>query len=251
VVVNGGTASVDAGTPVTKATMGTVITLTADSAPTGMMFDAWIVDGAVVANANSAITTFTMPAGNVTATATYKNIPVQFADVEEGAYYYDAMLWAVENGITNGTSPTTFSPNNVCTRAEVVTFLWRAAGKPQATGENQFSDVQETDWYYQAVLWAVSEGITTGTGDGKFSPTVVCDRSQVVTFLYRFADSPDLAEGTENPFTDVAEDAWYAKAVLWAVGEQITNGTGAGTFTPTRDCTRGEIVTFLYRAVGR
>jgi len=173
-----------------------------------------------------------------------------FTDVDPNAYYYKAMNWAVENGITRGTSENTFSPNKVCTRAEVVTFLWRAAGTPEAGDtDTNFVDVAPDAWYYDAVMWAVSEGITGGTGNGKFSPDMSCDRSQVVTFLYRFSGSPELGSGQENPFTDIPDGSWYTNAVLWAVENGITNGTGAGTFSPARECTRGEIVTFLYRAV--
>jgi len=175
---------------------------------------------------------------------------IVFTDVDPNAYYYQAMQWAVENNITKGTSENTFSPNKVCTRAEVVTFLWRAAGSPEAGNEDtRFTDVTSGAWYYDAVMWAVSEGITGGTGDGKFSPDMSCDRSQVVTFLYRFSGRPELGSGQENPFTDIPDGSWYTDAVLWAVENGITNGTGAGTFSPTRECTRGEIVTFLYRAV--
>ena len=162
-----------------------------------------------------------------------------FVDVKEGAYYYDAVLWAVEQKITSGTSATTFSPDASCTRAQMVTFLWRAAGSPKVeNGKNPFTDVQADAYYYDAVLWAVEKGVTSGTSATTFSPDATVTRGQTVTFLYRNAGSPEVS-GT-MPFTDVEADAYYAKAVQWAVQQT--------TFSPMSDCTRGQIVTFLYRA---
>ena len=170
-----------------------------------------------------------------------------FVDVKEGVYYYDAVLWAVEQKITSGTSATTFSPDTSCTRAQMVTFLWRAAGSPKVeNGKNPFTDVKADAYYYDAVLWAVEKGVTSGTSATTFSPDATVTRGQTVTFLYRNAGSPEVS-GT-MPFTDVEADAYYAKAVQWAVQQKITTGTSETTFSPMSDCTRGQIVTFLYRA---
>ena len=170
-----------------------------------------------------------------------------FVDVKEGAYYYDAVLWAVEQKITSGTSATTFSPDASCTRAQMVTFLWRAAGSPKVeNGKTPFADVKADAYYYDAVLWAVEKGVTSGTSATTFSPDATVTRGQTVTFLYRNAGSPEVS-GT-MPFTDVEADAYYAKAVQWAVQQKITTGTSETTFSPMSDCTRGQIVTFLYRA---
>ena len=174
-----------------------------------------------------------------------------FTDVAKGAYYYDAVLWAVGHDpqITNGTSANTFSPDATCTRGQVVTFLWRAAGCPEPTGKsNPFNDVTADAYYYKAVLWAVEKGITKGASATNFSPDDGCTRGQVVTFLHRYENTP-ATDNTANPFTDVASSAYYYDAVLWAVNHdpQITNGTSAATFSPDATCTRGQIVTFLYR----
>ena len=175
-------------------------------------------------------------------------VKISFADVATDLYYYSAVAWAVEHGITNGTSATTFSPNAVCTRAQVVTFLWRAAGSPEPVNTVMpFSDVAEGRYYYDAVLWAVENGITNGTSATTFSPDADCTRGQIVTFLWRSQGSEN-ASGY-NPFVDVANDAYYTDAVLWAVENGITNGTGANAFSPDADCTRGQIVTFLYRCL--
>ncbi|MBR2047221.1 MAG: S-layer homology domain-containing protein [Oscillospiraceae bacterium] len=172
-----------------------------------------------------------------------------FTDVEPAQWYFEPVLWAVENGITSGTSATTFAPNQTCTRAQVVTFLWRAMGSPEPeSSENPFSDVMETDYFYSAVLWAVEKGITSGTGNGQFSPNRPCTRDQVVTFLWRTMGEPD-PEKIENPFTDVAEGIYYYQPVLWAVENNITSGTSATTFAPSNPCTRAQVVTFLFRAL--
>ena len=169
-----------------------------------------------------------------------------FTDVSADAYYHDAVLWAVENGITSGTSATTFSPNAACTRAQAVTFLWRAAGSPEpGITENPFTDVSADAYYYKAVLWAVEKGVTSGTSATTFSPNVTCSRAQIVTFLWRAQQSPSVS--ASGAFTDVSADAYYAKAVDWAVSEGITSGTSATTFSPNADCTRAQIVTFLWR----
>ena len=169
-----------------------------------------------------------------------------FVDVATGSYYEDAVDWAVENGITKGTDDTHFSPDGICTRAQAVTFLWRAAGSPEPeTRAMPFNDVPVGSYYYDAVLWAVENGITKGTSDTTFSPNMICSRAQIVTFLWRSEKSP--AAGTANPFADVKSTAYYADAVLWAVRENITKGTTSTTFSPNADCTRAQIVTFLWR----
>ena len=172
-----------------------------------------------------------------------------FTDVKEGDYYFTPILWAVKQGITNGTTPTTFSPENPCTRGQIVTFLWRAFGSPEPTStENPFTDVPETVYYYKAILWAVEQGITTGTTATTFSPEDTCTRGQVATFLWRACGKP-APQGSENPFSDVPETVYYYEPILWAVENGITNGTGNGKFSPEDSCTRGQIVTFLYRAL--
>ena len=169
-----------------------------------------------------------------------------FVDVATGSYYEDAVDWAVENGITKGTDDTHFSPDGICTRAQAVTFLWRAAGSPASkTSTMPFTDVPVGSYYYDAVLWAVENGITKGTSDTTFSPNMTCTRAQIVAFLWRSEKSP--AAGTTNPFADVKSTAYYADAVLWAVKENITKGTTSTTFSPDADCTRAQIVTFLWR----
>ena len=169
-------------------------------------------------------------------------------DVRPGEYYEKAVAWAVEEGITSGTSATTFSPNVTCTRAQAVTFLWRAAGspKPKST-EMPFQDVADGAYYSDAILWAVENGITAGTSAGTFAPNATCTRAQIVTFLWRSQKSP--AAETANPFVDVSVEAYSRDAVLWAVEEGVTAGTTATTFSPNNNCTRAQIVTFLYRAL--
>jgi len=167
-----------------------------------------------------------------------------FVDVATGSYYEDAVDWAVENGITKGTDDTHFSPDGICTRAQAVTFLWRTAGSPEPE-TMPFTDVPVGSYYYDAVLWAVENGITKGTSDTTFSPNMTCSRAQIVAFLWRSEKSP--AAGTANPFADVKSTAYYAGAVLWAVKEDITKGTTNTTFSPDADCTRAQIVTFLWR----
>ena len=168
-----------------------------------------------------------------------------FADVKKDTYYFDAVAWAVKNQITSGTSATEFTPDATCTRAQIVTFLWRAAGCPEPKTGSSFSDVPVGSYYAKAVAWAVERGITTGTGDGRFSPDAGCTRAQAVTFLYRA-----LGKQTDSSakFSDVPAGSYYADAVNWAVENNVTNGTGAATFSPNADCTRAQIVTFLYRA---
>ena len=169
-----------------------------------------------------------------------------FVDVATGSYYEDAVDWAVGNGITQGTDATHFAPDGICTRAQAVAFLWRAAGSPKPeTRTMPFTDVPAGSYYYDAVLWAVENDITKGTSDTTFSPNMTCTRAQIVAFLWRSEKSP--AAGTANPFADVKSTAYYADAVLWAVKENITRGTTNTTFSPDADCTRAQIVTFLWR----
>ncbi len=202
--------------------------------------------------------TFIMPSGKITIDASFRLIPeteVQanpFTDVAESAYYFDAVLWAVENGITSGTGDgTTFSPNAACTRAQMATFLWRAAGSPEPTGgANPFVDVLTDTYYAKAVQWAYEQGITSGTSTTTFGPDDPCTRGQMATFLWRNAGSP-VPTGDTNPFTDTLAGIYYTSAVQWAAENGITKGTGDGTtFSPDNDCTRGQMVTFLYRRFG-
>lgn len=195
---------------------------------------------------------FVMPYSQVEVDVTFTRTeePIRFIDVPEGAYYYDAVYWAVENGVTVGATATTFNPGGSCTRAQMVTFLWRAAGSPEpATTVNPFTDVDANDYYYEAVLWAVENGVTVGATATTFNPGGECTRAQMVTFLWRAAESPEPTT-TVNPFTDVDAGDYYCKAVLWAVENGITVGATATTFAPVAVCTRAQAVTFLYRAQG-
>ena len=191
--------------------------------------------------------TFTMPSGKVTVKGSFvEEAPVQiFKDVPVDAYYYEAVKWAAEKGITGGVGNGLFAPNQPCTRAQIVTFLWRAAGSPAPKNMSSFADVPADAFYAKAVAWAVENGITGGTGDGKFSPDATCTRAQSVTFLYRAAGSPAVSGTAE--FGDVATNAYYADAVAWAAKNGITGGIGGGLFGSGNDCTRAQIVTFLYR----
>ena len=192
--------------------------------------------------------TFKMPSGKVTIKASFvEEVPEQiFKDVPANAYYYEAVKWAQEKGITGGIGNGLFGPNDPCTRAQIVTFLWRAAGSPEPeTRAMPFTDIPVGSYYYDAVLWAVENDITKGTSDTTFSPNMTCTRAQIVAFLWRSEKSP--AAGTANPFADVKSTAYYADAVLWAAKEDITKGTTNTTFSPGADCTRAQIVTFLWR----
>ena len=173
--------------------------------------------------------------------------PLPFEDVPADAFYYEPVAWAVKNGITNGISDTRFAPDNLTTRGQIVTFLWRAAGEPEpASTTNPFADVDESEFYYKAILWAVETGITNGVTKTTFNPDGNCTRAQAVTFLYRYAGKPTV-EGLENPFTDVSSREFYYNAILWAVEQGITTGVTPTTFVPDATCTRGQIVSFLYR----
>ena len=190
--------------------------------------------------------TFTMPASSVTVKAVFAEEELTFTDVSADAYYADAVRWAVAEGITSGTTATTFAPNSGCTRGQVVTFLWRAAGEPEpSTAVNPFTDVSADAYNYKAILWAYENGITGGTTATTFAPNATCTRAQIVTFLYRADGAQAVDSG--NAFTDVPADAYYADAVNWAVAEGITGGTTATTFAPNATCTRAQVVTFLYR----
>ena len=192
----------------------------------------------------------TMPAENLTIRATWEKEPAPsspFIDIAPGAYYEKAVAWAVDNGITNGTTATTFSPDNACNRGQIVVFLWRMAGKPIAKDRNNpFTDVQEGSFCYEAVLWAAEQGITTGKTTTTFCPTENCNRGQIVTFLWRYAGKPAPKNQTRQ-FTDVAANSFCDQAVMWAVENGITNGKTATTFDPTGKCTRAQAVTFLWR----
>ena len=191
--------------------------------------------------------TFTMPAGKVEINAAFvKEVETSpFSDVSTSAYYYEAVKWAQEKGITGGIGNGLFGPNQPCTRAQIVTFLWRAAGSPEPKAMSSFADVSTDAYYAKAVAWAVENGITTGTGDGKFSPDATCTRAQSVTFLFRAIGK--LVD-SKAEFSDVLTDSYYANAVAWAVVNGVTNGIGDGLFGPDNSCTRAQIVTFLFRA---
>ena len=238
-----------------SAAKGTTVTLTVDPDKGYTLETITVTDGSgkeVKLTEKNGKYTFTMPASKVTVKATFmedNSMLNFFVDVPADAYYYDAVLWAAENGITGGVDDTHFAPNATCTRAQAVTFLWRAAGSPAPkSSENPFTDVKAGSYYYDAVLWAVENGITNGTSATTFSPNATCSRAQIVTFLWRSQKSP--VSDSVNPFTDVAADAYYNTAVLWAAENGITGGTSATTFSPNNDCTRAQIVTFLFRCLG-
>lgn len=220
-------------------------------APTkeGYDFSGWYSDSKLT----TAVTSVTMTK-DITVYAKWteksQTAKLPFTDVPETAYYRDAVAWAVEKDVTSGVTATTFAPDRVCTRAETVTFLWRAMGSPEpAAANNPFTDVSANDYYYKAVLWAVEKGITKGASDTTFSPAAPVTRAQTVTFLWRAAGM--LAQSGSNPFTDVQTGAFYTDAVLWAGSEGITEGTGTTTFSPNLGCTRAQIVTFLYRYLAK
>ena len=222
--------------------------LSCGSAPAGAQIVYAVSGGTLEQSENG--WTLTMPGEDVVISVEQIILANPFTDVKPDKYYYGPVLWAVNHDpqITNGTSDTTFSPNKTCTRAQVVTFLWRAAGCPEPeTTTTPFTDIKATAYYYKAVLWAVENGITAGTSATTFGPNKDCTRAQVVTFLWRNAGQPE-PETTVNPFTDVKPTASYLKAVLWAVETGVTTGTSDTTFSPAKTCTRAQVVTFLYRA---
>lgn len=241
-----------------SASKGTKVTITATPDQGYQLDSISVVDAAKkqidLTKISNTQYSFIMLGSKVQITVSFKKIEVEsqekvnpFDDVSDNAYYYDAVLWAVEQGITSGTTATTFSPDDTCTRAQTVTFLWRAAGSPApASRGNPFTDLKPGAYYYDAVLWAVEQGITSGTTKTTFSPDATVTRGQTVTFLYRAAGSP-AAEGGAA-FADIANGAYYAKAVTWAAANGITGGTTSTTFSPSNGCTRAQIVTFFYRA---
>lgn len=243
-----------------------VVQLAAYTYGTGQLTAKWYIDGNYVASSDSypysySLDTEILTSGSHTLKVQFSNgaaksyrikvgndiSDINFTDVAPKAWYADEVQWAAENGITTGTSATTFSPEEICNRAQVVTFLWRASGSPKPTStKNPFSDVKEGTYYYDAVLWAVENGITIGTSATTFAPNDSCTRGQVVTFLHRTAGTRKPAT-QKNPFSDVKNKSFYYDAVLWAVGEQITSGIDATHFAPNNSCSRAQIVTFLYR----
>ena len=238
----------------TSAKRGSIVTITV-TPDAGYVLDELTVtdkDGKELSLTKKSDTeyTFVMPAGKVEIMPSFVKQAEEpsrvFVDVKTGDYFYDAVQWAVGKGITNGTSAETFSPEDPCTRAQIVTFLWRAAGSPEVNYAMDLSDVAGDAYYAEAVRWALSEGITTGTSDHTFSPDAVCTREQAVTFLWRAAGSP--AVSGESAFEDVGADAYYARAVAWAAQNGVTNGISQALFGTGNDCTRAQIVTFLYRA---
>ena len=233
---------------------GATITLTVAPDKDFVMDGLAVVDGAGAAikltDMGNGKYTFIMPASKVTVEGSFKeefpDFPNPFSDIAPSDFCCDAVMWAVAKDITNGIGNYTFAPNQPCTRAQIVTFLWRAAGSPSPKSASNFTDVPADAYYAKAVAWAVENGITGGTGDGKFSPDATCTRAQAVTFLYRASGSPAVSGNAA--FTDVAADAYYAAAVTWAEKNGITGGIGGGLFGSDQSCTRGQIVTFLYRA---
>ena len=251
-VVSGEGGSVAASTK--RASKGTTVTVTAtaESGYQVAQVSAVDKDGKTVSltDKGDGVYTFVMPASKVDVTAHFAQVqkPEEkdpYGDVSKDSYYYDAVKWAAETGVTTGVGDGLFAPEWVCTRGQIVTFLWRASGSPapKAT-ELPFTDVAADAYYAQAVLWAVENGITNGTSETTFSPDQTCTRAHAVAFLYRMSGSPAAAGST---FSDVAADAYYRAAVAWAVEKGITNGTSGTTFSPDDTCTRGQIVTFLYR----
>ena len=236
-----------------SAAKGTTITLTVDPDKGYVLDTLTVLDGKdkdLKLTEKNGKFTFIMPASKVTVEGSFKeefpDFPNPFSDIAPSDFCCDAVMWAVAKDITNGIGNYTFAPNQPCTRAQIVTFLWRAAGSPAPKSASNFTDVPADAYYAKAVAWAVENGITGGTGDGKFSPDATCTRAQAVTFLYRASGSPAVSGNAA--FTDVAADAYYAAAVTWAEKNGITGGIGGGLFGSGQSCTRGQIVTFLYRA---
>ena len=245
------------GDQVTSASVGAKIVLKSSNAdPTQYVFDQWIADSPSGLQIDSADredgASFIMPSSDVNIRAVYKRISdtrpeSPFTDVKPTDWFYDAVIWATGEKIASGTGDNRFSPHVVCTRAQAVTMLWRAAGSPAPSQTNiSFTDVSENAWYYQPVMWAVENDITAGTGNNAFSPDMACTRAQIVAFLWK---AHGMGTATiDNPFTDVPDDAWFCKPILWAVENGITTGTSDTTFSPNMKCARSHIVTFLYKA---
>ena len=214
---------------------------------TGHKFGDWTVTKAATSK-EEGVETRTCSVCGATETRAIPKLQNPFTDMKSTEYYVEPVLWAVNKGITVGTSETAFSPEDTCTRAQIATFLWRNAGKPAPKGgNNPFTDLPSNEYYYNAVLWAVENGITAGTTPTTFGPSEGCTRAQVATFLWRAAGKP-APQNSENPFTDVPSGEYYYNAVLWAVEQGITVGTSKTTFSPEDTCTRAQIVTFLYRS---
>ena len=237
-----------------SAAKGTTITLTVDPDKGYVLDTLTVLDGKdkeIKLTEKNGKYTFKMPDSKVEIQATFvKEAEISpFGDVSTDAYYYEAVKWAQKKGITGGIGNDLFGPNQPCTRAQIATFLWRAAGSPEPKNMSSFSDVPTDSYYAKAVAWAVENGITAGTGDGKFSPNAPCTRAQSVTFLYRASGSPAVSDSAV--FADVEANAFYADAVAWAVANGVTNGTTSSTFSPDNGCTRAQIVTFLYRAFNK
>ena len=239
-----------------SAAKGTTVTLTVDPDKGYVLDSLTVLDGKdkerKLTDKGDGKYSFIMPAGKVTVEASFKeefpDLPNSFSDLAPSDFCYDAVMWAVGRDITGGIGNDTFGPNLPCTRAQAVTFLWRAAGSPEPeTRAMPLTDVPVGSYYYNAVLWAIENGITEGTSDTMFSPDATCSRAQIVTFLWRAGGSP--AASGNSAFTDVASDAYYAAAVIWAEKNDITGGIGGGLFGSNNDCTRGQIVTFIYRSV--
>ena len=249
----GGTFTGEQTVTITCETEGARIYYTTDgSDPTA---DSTLYTGAFTLTASATVKAVAVkdgcPASEIVTAAFTKAKPaIVFDDVAKDAWYYDAVQWAVGAGVTEGTGNNHFSPNMICTRAQAVMFLWNAAGNPTPkTTDNPFVDVSESAYYYQAMLWAAGEGITEGTGNNCFSPNMVVTRSQIVSFLYRYAGSPAVENAAS--FADVPATAYYADAVAWAMAEGVTEGTGNNCFSPLRDCTRAEMVCFLYNYLAK
>ena len=237
----GGTVSLSA----QSATIGQTVTLTC--VPDAGYRVARVTGAKVTATGNNTYT-FVMDNAAVELKVLFLRENNPFLDVNETQFFYDSVLWAMEEGITSGISANAFGPLDHCNRAQVVTFLWRAAGSPAPQNEkNPFTDVASGSWYTDAVLWAVENGITNGLTATTFGPTAVCNRAQVVTFLHRAKGSPAPTQ-KENAFTDVQAGSWYEAPVLWALENGITTGATATTFNPAGQCQRAQVVTFLYRA---
>lgn len=236
-----------------KAAPGDTVTVTVQPDQGYKLGKLTVTDGngkAISVTAADGKYTFVMPQSRVTVKADFVKHQLVFTDVPAAAYYAEAVEWAVSQGITAGTTATTFSPDSGCTRAQIVTFLWRAAGSPVVSDAMGFTDVPADAYYAEAVRWAVAQGITAGTSVSTFSPDSICTRGQIAAFLFR-ANGQPAATAAANPFSDVATDSYYYDAVLWAAENGITAGTSATTFSPNAPCTRAQIVTFLFRATGK
>ena len=237
----GGTAALSA----EGATIGQTVKLTCQPEPGYRVAQ---VTGAKLTDNGDNTYSFVMDTAAVALKVLFLRRNNPFLDVNETHFYHDSVLWALENGITNGVDATHFGATSECNRAQVVTFLWRAAGSPAPlSDENPFTDVPAGTYYTDAVLWAVENGITNGLTADTFGPTAACNRAQVVTFLWRAAGSPKSGL-KENPFTDVHAGSWFEQPVLWALENGVTTGASATTFNPNGQCLRAQVVTFLYRA---